>query len=29
MKNKRFILGFIAGAVITTVLGLILLGEIV
>ena len=29
MKNKRFILGFIAGAVVTTVLGLTLLGEVV
>jgi len=29
MKNKRFILGFISGAVVTTLLGLILLGEVV
>ena len=29
MKNKRFILGFIAGAVVTTLLGLILMGEVV
>jgi len=29
MKNKRFIKGFISGAVVTTLLGLILLGEVV
>jgi len=29
VKNKRFILGFIAGAIVTTLLGLFLLGEVV
>jgi len=29
MKNKRFILGFISGTAVTTLLGLILIGEVV